>query len=70
MKAEDLARELLKHPDREVMMAIDHEGNGYRKLAEACEDLFNFGDNEPMDPEYDDDITKKNAVPVFILWPC
>ncbi len=66
MKAEDLARELLKHPEREVMMAIDHEGNGYRKLAEACDDFFNPVNNEPMDPEYED---MKNAVPVFVLWP-
>jgi hypothetical protein len=66
MKAEDLARDLLKHPDREVMIAIDPEGNGYRKVAEACEEFFNPATNEPVDPEYED---IKNAATVFILWP-
>jgi hypothetical protein len=66
MRAEDLAHKLLEHPDREVMLAIDPEGNAYRKVAEACEEFFNPVDNEPVDPEYED---IKNAVPVFILWP-
>ncbi len=66
MKAEDLARELLKHPDREVVIAIDPEGNAYRWVAKACEELFNPATNEPVDPKYED---TKNTAPVFILWP-
>jgi hypothetical protein len=66
MKAEDLANELMKHPDREVMIAIDPEGNAYRKLAEASDEFMCSVDNEPLDPEHND---VSNAVRAFVLWP-
>jgi hypothetical protein len=70
MKASKLIKLLEKHPDWEVVMSKDGEGNGFSPLAEIGEQLYVpdstwSGEVFSLDEKEEHDKGKE----AFILWP-
>ena len=65
MKAEELAKKLMEHPDYDVMVSQDEEGNGFNTLAVVELGKYDGDDVYGIDDTY----APKHSKPVFVLWP-
>ncbi len=84
MKASELAAILLEHPDREVVMSKDGEGNSFSPCAAADTGAYvansTYRGEVLLEPHeltaelrekgYTDlDVAEEGYLPAFILWP-
>jgi len=74
MKAKKLIAILKKHPEREVVLAKDAEGNGFGPLADVEEGNYVpqttwSGDVYGIDDEHPPAARGLKASEAFVLWP-
>ncbi len=77
MKAKELAKELMKHPERIVVNQTDSEGNGYYEVSGIWKGLFDSGEgevgiekltNELRKEGYGKEDIPENGKPAIILY--
>lgn len=65
MKAKELAAKLMEHPELDVVLSQDEEGNGYKPLAATDVAKFDAGEVYSLEDMH----APKRSRIVFVLWP-